>query len=173
MRKLDEIANEKFNGNVQETIKYLMLNSGPQGFDPYVDELTQEEASFVVDLLHSEAIQIYGSEKRYKEEIVKNTALTTFGVTEEEVLKAPKNPYKASVLKNFLKMFLAEGGILALGAAGLNPEILGLAGSVVTGLCAMTIASDMVNYFKYKKMVNLVQKHSHEELDASSKGRGL
>lgn len=174
MREIDVIAQEKFNGDSKQAIEYLLYTVGENGFGPYIDELTQDEARFVVSILNRDAIKYFGSEKRYKEELIKNQSLAEFNLTEEEVRNTPKNPYKATLLKHICTMLLMNGGIIALSSMGIDISALGLVQSVVTGLLAMTMAGNIIEYVKFKKMKKLVDKHYEEGLSQTeSRGRSM
>lgn len=177
MRKIDEIANEKFNGDMNRTLEYLLYEAdGP--FTPYVEELTQEEARMVMKFLERDAIKHYGSEENFYDEIDKNGLLRHLDLSEDEVRNATKNPYKAKMLKNALKMLIMEGGIIALGLVGgsfgLTPAVLGMAGSVATGIWSMTLAGNIIDYVRFRKAKKIITaQDQNATLVNESRGRGM
>lgn len=178
MRELDIIAREKFNGDIRKTIEFLLLNGADNNFDKYVDELTYDEAKIVMEIMNSEAIKHYGSESNFKNEVKKNRLLIELELTEEEVKNAKKNPYKAKIFKSSLMMLIMESGIIALSLFGSNlgitPAMLGVGASIVTGLSSMTVASNVINYVKFKNASKIIDNQPiTDELDYDSRKRGL
>ncbi|MBR6516460.1 MAG: hypothetical protein IKT40_06345 [Bacilli bacterium] len=177
MRKIDEIANEKFNGDINRTLYYLVYEAG-EPFDPYIPELTQAEAATVLRFVEDRAIKHYGSEENYYNEYKKRKLLAQLDLTEEEVRNAKKNPYKAKLLKNSLLMLIVEGGILALGLAanqmGIAPDILSYAGSIATGLFSMTLAGNLLEYVRFKKTKKMIDVQDQRSMtEDNSRGRGM
>ena len=178
MRNLDVVAKEKFGGDIEKTIEFLLLNGEDNNFDKYVDELTYEEAQMVMKIMNAEAIKHYGSERNYQMEIKKNRLLMELDLTEEEVKNATKNPYKAKILKSSLIMLIMEGGIIALSlfgnSLGFTPAMLGVGASIATGLSSVTLASNIIGYVKFKNAKKFINNHQiTNELNYDSRKRGL
>ena len=55
MRKIDVLCNEKFNGNMPETLNYVVRNYEGKQLEDYVLELNPEENSFVSNVLYKMA----------------------------------------------------------------------------------------------------------------------
>ena len=154
MRKIDIYAQENFNGNIEQAIEHLLC--GEHGdtkyiFDQYVDELTLEESKFAMKIIHRQTVNSLG-EKQFNDEVHKLNVLQQLNLTEEEVKNAPVNPYKSTLLKSVFKLLVMNGGVISLAVAGIAPQILGLAAPLVMGLSSMTVATNLVNYFKFKKI---------------------
>lgn len=174
MRKFDDFVNKNFNGNMEQALEFLLYSSGEEKLDNYVSELTREEALIVFRLMKKEAIKQYGGEKNYSAELDKTRMLMSLNLTEEEVKNAQKNPYKAKLLKNVLKMLIMDGGIILLSLLSVPASALGLVASVGTGLLSMTIASNLIDYVKFNKLKKTLNaQYEKEILDANSKGRGM
>lgn len=178
MRKIDIIANEKFSGNVEKTIEYLLYNAGENAFDEYIDELTQDEARIAVKFLEKEAVKQYGGKKEYNAEIKKNRKLYSLNLTEEEVKNAKINLYKADILKGVFKLLVMESGVVALSmvgnGVGINPMLIGTIGSTITALASSTLATNIINYVKFKKVQKMVANSPvAEELENGITKRGM
>lgn len=162
MSKLEQLANEKFAGNKEDAIRYLVESADKATLDAIIDDCNQKEADMFLKFIFK---NVKGSKKVLTDEMKKERNLAYLNLTEEEVKNAPKNPYKASVAKSFLRLLIAEGGILAISLAatnfGLPPEAIGAIGTVITGLLASDTAQKLISYVKFKnlqKQINLEQK---------------
>lgn len=181
MRKIDALANEKFNGDTISALNYLLNTDG--SIESYIDELNKEEAQIVLNWAVKEAHKQFGGEENFRNEIMNDIELSSLELTSEEVKNAPKNPYKAAILKSFLSMLLMDGGVIALtlasGNIGIDPSALGVLGATVTGLFSAVIANNIIKYFKFKKMKKRLSTESiedqlvNENVEESSIGRKL
>lgn len=156
MRKLDVLANEKFGGDIEQTLNYLLFNRNGDKIDDYVDEMTPEEARAVLMILRGKVVKGYGGEENFKMAVNIDEKLEELKLTKEEVLNAEKNPYKAKLGKSFFKMIIAQGGIVSLMVAannfGIDISSLGLISSVVTGLLSFDMVQKIEKYVKYNKL---------------------
>ena len=158
MRKTDIIANEKFEGNIAKAIDYIMNTFGDEKLDEIVDEWTPEECIIAQDVVKQMAIKQYGKEKIDSVMMGENLMLQ-----KSEIVSAKKNPYKAKIGLDFLKLLLVNGGLLALAGitktAGINFQdnsilkIVGSITSVFTTCVSMDVGVNIFNYFKYNKQL--------------------
>lgn len=80
MREIDRIAQEQFNGNINQAIKHLLITGEKGSFSPYVKTLTQEEARFALTVIKKEMVKVSGGAENYNHflETQKNTARAEF-----------------------------------------------------------------------------------------------
>ena len=166
---LQEYADSHCNGDRFLAIYQLMLTSGEAGFDPYVDELTQEDANFVVCLLTMDMYRLYGKKGTYQM-IKTNQLAASLGTTTEEVEARKGNPYT--------KGFLVGLGLLA-GAVGLSvllaclpiadESLAEIGASVAIGLASMNLASKIIPFLRYSKLKRKVAKLPQINPDAAAK----
>lgn len=63
LRNLDKLANEKFNGDIEATLNYLLFNTDGVYIDDYVEEFNKEETRKVLEIMKKTVMYAYG-EKR-------------------------------------------------------------------------------------------------------------
>lgn len=172
--EIDQLAKEKFNGDIQKTWDYIFSNCTSEEIDRYVAMADPYQAGQAVVLVNS--IKDKTVNKSYK---LQND-LSTLKLSREEVLNAKKNPYKVDVMKNLFKIFLTSSSIVALSAIG--TPVLGLgAGSLAAvesflGLVntsfAFNLAEKLPKYFKFKKAKKELEKNNNNNYNDSMK-RGM
>ncbi len=161
MNKTQQLANEKFSGNINEAIKYIMFNIRGEELGQYIDEWTPEQARFALDSVYQvgeEKLGKDGLQKIVKEEVL----LDELNLTKDEVMNAQKNPFGAKIAKGLLKLFIVNGGIVALGtllsslgmqnSQGIIQAAAVGGASIFTTYMATDIGVDIVKFFKYKKI---------------------
>jgi len=150
MRKIEEIANLKFNGEIEKALEFVFKNYHIEEVIKIADELTKEECQYF--LLMQEK---WASEKE------KNNLnnLDSFSLSTEQLDKIPSNPAKAKIKKNILKLFIVNAGILGLGALISNLSVTGIdidfiskmAAFVYSGYLATDFGINIKEYLDYKK----------------------
>lgn len=179
MRDTDKLAKEKFNGNIVETIKYILLNYKGQDMDKFVFEWTPEECEIAAKFIKQRAVE-NSSKEEVNQILNEENMLEQLNLTKEEVQKAERNPYRAKLGKQFLKLLLVNGGLIALAATLQNININASqniieaistgATSIFTTYMALDIGPDLVKYFKFKKLKKQYEKEKNTvELNVGGK----
>lgn len=150
LRNLDKLANERFNGDIEATLNYLLFNTDGVYIDDYVEEFNKEETRKVLEIMKKTVMYAYGGKKNYNSVRDIEIGLHAFELTREEVLNAPQNPYKTKLGKSFLSMLIGLAGILALNAVpGVNLPILS---STIIGILSLNVVQKLNNYQKFKNL---------------------
>ena len=161
MRELDKIANEYYDGDTKKAIKGFFLKQ--QCISNYIDEFTPEEAEFAFSLVLEDMAKQYGGKEKLGKKWARSMTLEQLDLTEKEVLEAEENPYKTDVLKAFLKLLLAEAGVIILSLIGnFDKTFLGLAFSSVTTIFSMNLAGGIMRYFQFKKIKKQLKKEQQQ-----------
>ncbi len=160
MREIDAIANEKFNGNTLAAIEHLVRTLGKGEFGRYVHELTPDEAKFVLDLIHSENVKAVGGEQEYNKLLKREEQLLSMNLTYEQVRDATGNPYKTKLLLAVLSFLLIEGGLAVLLLLKVDFHYLSAIVSFCTGLLSLNLASNIVNYIKFRHLKESIDKEN-------------
>ena len=166
---LQEYADKYCGGDRFRAIHYLMLNTGEAGFDPYVDELTEEDANFAVCLLTMDMIRMYGKKGCYQ--LLKTNKLAaSLGTTTDEVLARKKNPYTKGFLIGLI-LFAGAIGISVLLSCldAVSRDVADIGSSVLIGLASMNLAVKLIPFMKYRKLRRMVAKLPEPDPDAFSK----
>lgn len=156
---LQEYADANCNGDRFRAIYELTLNSGEGGFDPYVDELTEDEANFVVALLTLDGFRIYGKDGFYQM-IKTNQLAASLGTTVEEVQAQEKNPHAKGFLWGIGLVVgaIALSVLLAVLPTDNGADLAATGGSVAVGLASMNFATKLLSFLKYNKLRKMVAK---------------
>lgn len=156
MRKIDQLARDHFGGDVRQTLEHLLYQKGTHALDAYVDELTSEEAGFVMGLLEKDAVAYYGSEENFRRELKKNRLLVELGLEESDV-RDGKNPHAPTL---FLRLILLSGFLFLTPFVTRLEDILGLNAAlliaVITGLLAVLTVMALIPWMKFRKAKELV-----------------
>lgn len=176
MRKIDVLANEKFNGNTFDALHYLLDSDIKLG--EYREELNVEELKYVMNYVTNKvAIKKYGSRENMAKSAIQEIKLKSLNLTEEEVKNAEKNPYKTKVSKSFLKLLLTEGGIVSLALAsksiGIEGPALGAIGSAITAFMSYGVAENIIKYINFRALKKNMDNNLVEDVDEINKGRSL
>ena len=156
--KLQEYANAHCNGDRFLAIYQLMLTSGEAGFDPYVDELTEEDANFVVCLLTMDMFRLYGKEGTYQM-IKTNQLAASMGTTSDEVEARKGNPYTKGFLIGLALLAGAVGLSVLLTCIPIhNDSIAEIGASAAIGLASMNLASKIIPFLRYARLKRKVAK---------------
>ena len=90
MRKIDQYAQEKFGGNVEAAIEFLLI--GDHG-----DELTVEEAKFAMKIIRHETVASL-KDKSVRELLHMSKLLDKMGMTQQQILATSQNPHTRQLL---------------------------------------------------------------------------
>lgn len=162
MRIVDKLTVEQFNGDKKAAIYYMYKNFGSKEtandyMRQFYGELNKEELRMAAEVIRQLAVERSGLEAVEKFEKSVST-MKSLNLTDEEIMNAEKNPYKAKIGKNFLKLLLVNGGLLGLTAllpnlggntAGIENVATTIASICTTGL-AIDSGSNIMKYFKFK-----------------------
>lgn len=102
MREFDKLANEKFQGNVKETIHYLLFNKDGFKYTDYSDELTKKETAIALKYMMLSMQKAHGGKKEFNKALLQNKKLESLKMTKNEVLFAPENPFSRKLKKQLL-----------------------------------------------------------------------
>ena len=103
-RKIDVLAQEKYNGDIKATF-YDLVKKG-ENIDKYVDELNKDESRLLFGLLSDIYCEEHGGQKMVENELLRAIKLERLGITEDEVRQSTENPYKRKFLNGFLMVLL-------------------------------------------------------------------
>lgn len=160
MRKIDIEAQNNFNGDTIKLIRYYTENQ--KSLEEFVPELNSKEALELTKIAFEKGNETYGHDN-FEKMLIKDMKLVNLNLTEEEVRSAEVNPYKAKIFKGFLKLLLIEGGILSMVFLGKNIGFdtysLGILSQIATGVVSITIAENILKYFKFKNIKKYIEKN--------------
>lgn len=127
-RKTDELCRDKFNGDVYETIKYILLNYEDEEFQSFVFEWTRKE------------IKIAKS-------IIKNDADVN------SLYEKARNPFVLELIISIVLLIVGCALLLLIGKyiVAIRGAIRYI-GSVFIGLMALRIARCITNLFAFRKL---------------------
>lgn len=156
-RKLQEYADAQCGGDRYRAI-YELLYSGEKGsFDPYVEELSKEEAAFTLFLIRGSAVKAYGSEETFRKAEKANNLAASMDLELDDVKPETKNPYKKKLLVSLLGMVGAIA--VTVGVALLNKRVnlgfLAYTGEVLMGLSALSIAEKLILCNRFRRLKRL------------------
>lgn len=148
------IAKEQFAGNVNEAIKYIILNIRGEEINKYINEWTPEQSAYAVSCLGNAALEKNGEKKLA--EMVKNVAkLEELGMSEEEVLTKP-NPFVKKIKVHFLILIGLIMLSVVFGLAKDNTNIIVKIGVTVSpilmSLESLELGNLIVKFFGFRKM---------------------
>ena len=160
-RKIDILAEEKFDGDVLKTLQNHFDNN--MSIEQYVSELNEEESLFVLNWTHSVIVENCGGEENaailIKSEVKLRSCLSVMGMTSDEVRVTDKNPFISKTFKN-TTILLVGTAVLSLISIWLKDTSLGEGVVVVlpifTGFLALRLANDIMSIFKFKKAKKLI-----------------
>lgn len=158
MRETDIIAKEKFNGDVNAAIEYILRNCENEFINKESALWNREESNFALTVVIQIAIEKKG--KKYIDNMVGEAiAVAQLDMTEDEILNAQRNPYAKKIKREILFWLIASGGITALIVilkrfsifSGSTVGIIASVASIVTTYFAIEVGSSIVDYFRFKK----------------------
>lgn len=162
-KDLQEYADAHCGGDRYRAI-YEIMSSGEQyALDPYVDGMTQEDATFAVYLLREDAIKFYGGEKGFRNAVKVETLAAQMDVSAETA----ENPFRKKLLPDSL---LLAGAVLMpavltyfLNRWQVGTSWLVVVQSVLIGICSLRLAETLMRFFRFRKMKRLQRKQTYNE----------
>ncbi len=159
MRKIEILANEKYNGDTFKAIEDLIINKDPD-FGSYINEFTKKEAVHSFRCLHTyHADKIieeeFGGKEAFANATMYETKLQELELTKSEFEAMKENPYKKKLIKSLIILLIGIGLILGV-VTLLNTKLKAFADALylavyVVGLYLLyDIAINLVGYFKFK-----------------------
>lgn len=150
MRKIDEIANLKFNGEIEKALEFVFKNYHMEEIIKIADELNKEECQYFL------LMQEKWSQEKEKNNVQEDKG---FVLNEEQLKNMPLNTTKAKIKKDILKLILVNAGILGIGALVSNLSVSNIdvefvtkmAAFVYNGYLATDFGVNIKDYFEFKK----------------------
>ncbi len=176
MNKTQKLADEKFNGDINEAIKYVLHNTRGDEMLEYINEWTPDQARFALDYIYQLGEEKMGK-KGLRRMIDEEVSLEALGVTREEVLTSAVNPYASPLRKKLLIIVLA---FVIIGIATVVPGLLEIpsdyetvisvvaviASGVLVCAVLLTIFNDISGFFRYRSLKKQLTKDETEEKKA-------
>ena len=157
-RKIDIVAEEMFDGDVEKTLNYLLDND--QCIEQYIDELTKAEANLVLDWVDKNIIETkFGGKEKFQRNIINEmrlkSSLETIKMSEEQVRITEKNPFISLILKHIA--ILISGIVVVLVAEGVFNEhqILSILPFFI-GFEALNLSGGIFKCIKFKKAKKII-----------------
>ena len=175
MNKIDQLANEKFGGDLQKTAEYIFSTFSQEDQEKYVADITQHQAKeFVKYFKNGFKEKGINIQKIVDEQY----DLASMELSKEEVINMENNPFKAKIGKDILKFVILNSGLCALylvsskidkGVADtLLSAGIGIT-SILNTMFSFDTVKDALNYFKFRKL----KKQYNEEMSLQDSGRRL
>lgn len=134
MRETDKLCQEKFNGDMRETIKYILWHYQYDELDAFAKEWTKEEARIAYELVEEAPVvnpmpeEINGDQSQYS------------------------NPYIKKVIFQLIFMIVVIGILIVAEKFWVeHRKTIDLIISVFTGYMALSVGPNIVNIFRYRK----------------------
>ncbi len=169
MRKLDELAAREFGGDVNQTLEHLFYHGEKNCLDEYVDEMTSEEARFVVNLVKAEAVKHYGGEEGLRQAIKNESRLEHLKMTHAQVVNAPKTLFLRRLLRDFLIFAAVIAGVALFVEARKSYDlsesvvnIVSIAAQIGVYLMIYKIGYGILNCFRFGKTRRYCLEHPEE-----------
>ena len=158
MSKLEDLANEKFEGDKNKAIKFLISEADGGTLDEIINDCSQKEADLILKFIFK---NVKGTKKTVTNGMKKARSLAFLEMTEEEVKKATSNPYKATLIKSIIRFLIIEGVIIGLSFA-LHYDFVSIIGVVITGLLVSDMAEKMIKYMRFNGLQKHIKKEQNE-----------
>lgn len=149
-KDIQQYADEHCGGDRFRAVYDIMSSGVECALDPYVDSMSQEDATFAVILLQDDAIRIYGGEKSYKNVVKHYSLLSSLGL-EEEALQKP-NPFVKPLLKQLVLLVCAIVVPALLTIVLPDSSWLPVLQSILLGLFAMSTANALLPVLRFQKV---------------------
>ena len=167
---IQKLADSQFNGDLRQAIDYFFRTYSSEDIERLATTFNKEQSKIALEVIRT-ITQTSEFKKALSEEVHREIALRGLELTKEEVMNAKVNPYKATSMKQFLKLLIMEGGIVALGFAasslGIDAGLINSAGSILTAYFAYDIGVNVVKYFQFNKLKKgyIKEQSKTQELD--------
>ena len=157
-RKIDILAEEMFDGEVEKTLNYLLDNG--ECIEQYIDELTKDEANVVLDWVDNNIIETkFGGKEKFQQNIINEMQLTSalkmINMSEEKVRITKKNPFLSQIVKHTIILIIGIIAILVIGVLFKELQIEYIL-SLFIGIEALALSDNIFKYFKFKKAKKIV-----------------
>ena len=167
-RKIDILAEEKFDGDVLKALQYHFDNN--MSIEQYIEELDKEESLFVLNWSREVVYESAGGKEKFFElayyDLKVQPCLDAMKMSEEQLRDTQKNPFISKSLKN-LTIMLVGTVLLTVVAVLLIDNVIGKTLSCVipvfTGWFSLMIAGDIMNIFKFKKAKKFIAEMDEKE----------
>lgn len=144
-RKTDKICQENFNGNMRETIEYILRHYKNEELTTFIKEWTDEELS-VANQIIDEAPVVNQMDEHTQKSVDVNKEI-------EKILKKENaNPYIKLVIKQLLFLVVADTILIfaAKYVVSAREILLGII-TVLNGYMALSIGPNISNMFRWRK----------------------
>ena len=150
--ELDELANSKFNGDLQKTWDYIFSTCSPEEIERYTSVADPYQAAQAVLLVNN-----LKDTKEMRKRGKIDRKLIALRLSREDVRSAQKNPYKIPLLKSILKVVLviaATSGLVIYKAYMGMDEATFTTGMSILGITlsyfAFSLADRLRDYFRFR-----------------------
>lgn len=165
MNKTDKLAQELFDGDLEKTMNYILDTFETEPLNEYILDFRKEQASIFLKVMTNRVVE------RVPEDVRRNTVSMVFDLAslkmeEDDVRNATENPFKKTVLKK--TCIILAIAVLTPCLAYLVPvfnessEVVLSFGGLLTTSFALSLAYDLVSFFKFRKVKKTIQ-----QLDAA------
>lgn len=159
-RKLQQYADLHHNGDVKKAIYDLVYHGEKSDFHQYVEEMTEEEATFSLDLVEFSVIRKLGGLENYRKAHKAEQLAGIIGVSADDIQPDTPNPFRKPLIRGFLLLLCAIVLPVILVAVLRNMQMgyswILAAQSICIGLCAMHMATALLHFFRFRKMKKLL-----------------
>ena len=156
-KKLQEYADTHCQGDRRRAI-YELMHTGQEGsFDPYVDELSQEEANFTLAIIQLNMIKASGGEENFRKYWKAEELATKLDTSTQAVEQDGKNPFLRKLLWGLLVMACAV--VIPIVLMNIWADATWLPGlqSVLIGLASLQLADGLVNTLRFCRLKRKVK----------------
>lgn len=157
---LQDYADEHCGGNRYRAIYELLFIAGENTLDPYVDEMSSDDATFTFMMMRLQSIRAYGSTENYQKALKAESLAEQLKVSIDDVRAGIENPFKKKLLTEFLKLL---GAVLLPGLAALLLKSMGVGYDwifgiqpILIGLAAMSVSGALISFSRFRKLKKLL-----------------
>lgn len=173
---LQQYADEHCNGDRFRAIYEIYQNGEKKRLEPYIDQMTKDESFFVLFILRKDLSSMYGGTENLGKTLLAEQVASFTDMSLEEIKQTDKNPYKKPLKKGLIILVL--GMVISVASVFFKESVastIAIAGSIVIGMGALTLANTIMGYFNFKKAkrmsedlkppkeVELTTQHTFEE----------
>lgn len=165
MRETDRIAEEKFNGRIRETIKYIVENNDDKTIDRfYHNEWTDRECEMADAYMAARSLSHLSLEEIHnlQKDVERINFMSSVNMNEEEIRKCKINPFTKKIAKNvivmlgviFVSFFIAwilERTIVTDSSIDFIGFVKWFVIILITPF-SINLASVILNYIKFRKL---------------------
>ena len=136
---------------------YELLDCEEKGsFDRHIDDLSQEEARFVLWFVRDAANIAYGGQAAFNKAVKANALAESLGVEIDDLQPDTPNPFAKKLRWSILSIFAAIAITVLISVINkhFNANISYI-GEVLIGLAAMSVAGHITQFFRFRKLKKL------------------